>query len=116
MEILRARALPSSLDGILVLFPDPWPKKRHHKRRLIQPEAVALLVDLLKPGASLELATDWAPYAEQMMDVLSAVPELENTAGAGRFSPRPMSRPLTKFERRGRRLGHTIFDLVFRKR
>ena len=102
------------LDGVHVFFPDPWPKKRHHKRRLLQPEFVHLLATRLKPGAYLHAATDWEDYAVQMLQVLSAEPLLENTAAG--FAPRPDSRPLTKFETRGARLGHGTWDLVFRRR
>ena len=108
-------ALPdASLDRAFILFPDPWPKTRHHKRRLIQPKFVALLVSRLKPGAYLHCATDWQNYAEQMLEVLGADPALENTADG--YAPRPEYRPVTKFERRGLRLGHGVWDLVFRKR
>ena len=105
---------PASLDGIHVFFPDPWPKKRHHKRRLIQPGFVALLVSRLKPGGYIHLATDWEEYALQMLDVLSSEPGLDNT-GEG-FAERPDYRPATKFERRGLRLGHGVWDLVFTRK
>ena len=105
---------PVSLDGIHVFFPDPWPKKRHHKRRLIQPGFVALLVSRLKPGGYIHLATDWEEYALQMLDVLSAEPGLDNTAEG--FAERPDYRPETKFERRGLRLGHGVWDLVFTRK
>ena len=103
------------LDGVQVFFPDPWHKKRHHKRRLIQPDFVKLLCRRLAPGGFLHLATDWENYAEQMMEVLSAEPELINAAGPGEFAPRPDHRPLTKFEQRGQRLGHGVWDLLFKK-
>ena len=103
------------LDGVQVFFPDPWHKKRHHKRRLIQPEFLKLLCRKMAPGGFLHLATDWENYAEQMMEVLSAESELVNTAGPGQFAPRPEHRPLTKFEQRGQRLGHGVWDLVFRR-
>jgi len=105
---------PGSLAGAVVFFPDPWPKKRHHKRRLIQPPFVALLSSRLRSGATLHLATDWQPYAAQMLDVLRAEPTLANTCDG--YAPRPAYRPTTKFERRGERLGHASFDLVFVKR
>jgi len=105
---------PESLDGLHIFFPDPWPKKRHHKRRLIQPPFVALAADRLKPGGYIHVATDWQPYAEQILAVLSAEPRLENTAEG--YAPRPAWRPTTKFENRGLRLGHGVWDLVFRKR
>jgi tRNA (guanine-N7-)-methyltransferase len=94
-----------------VFFPDPWHKKRHHKRRLIQPPLVALLASRLKTGGYLHCATDWQPYAAQMLEVLSAEPALRNTAAD--YAPRPGYRPLTKFENRGLRLGHGVWDLVF---
>lgn len=115
VEVLRDCIPPASLDTIQIFFPDPWHKKRHHKRRLIQPAFAAQLVEFLKPGGILHLATDWENYAEQMLEVLSGTPGLENTAGAGNFAPRPESRPLTKFEQRGERLGHGVWDLLFRR-
>ena len=114
VEVLRHMLAPASLAGAALFFPDPWPKKRHHKRRLIQPPLVSLLASRLAPGATLHLATDWAPYAQQMLEMLSAEPTLANTAAG--FAPRPAYRPLTKFERRGERLGQPAQDLVFRKR
>ena len=113
VEVLRDMIAPDSLDGIHIFFPDPWPKKRHHKRRLVQTDFVALLAGRLKPGGSLHLATDWRDYAEQMLAVLAAEPRLENTAEG--FAPRPDHRPQTKFESRGLKLGHGVWDLVFRK-
>ena len=113
VEILRDCIPDASLDTVQIFFPDPWHKKRHHKRRLIQPQFVNQLIAKLKPGGTLHLATDWENYAEQMMEVLSAVDGLVNPAGPGEFAPRPESRPLTKFELRGERLGHGVWDLVF---
>ncbi len=113
VEVLQHMVPPASLDGVHVFFPDPWPKKRHHKRRLIQPPLVALLADRLKAGAYLHCATDWEEYANQMLEVLSAEPRLENTSID--YAPRPDYRPLTRFEQRGLRLGHGVWDLVFRK-
>ena len=104
----------SSLDGIHIFFPDPWHKKRHHKRRLIQPAFVELLASRLGPGGYLHLATDWEDYARQMLEVLAANPLLRNTTDS--YAPRPDHRPLTKFEQRGLRLGHGVRDLVFRRR
>jgi tRNA (guanine-N7-)-methyltransferase len=101
----------AGLDGIHIFFPDPWHKKRHHKRRLIQPAFAELLASRLKPGGYLHLATDWQDYAEQMLAVLAANPHLRNSAEG--FAPRPEHRPLTKFEQRGLRLGHGVWDLVF---
>ena len=105
-----------SLDAIHIFFPDPWHKKRHHKRRLIQPGWVREITQRLKPGGYLHLATDWEPYAEHMFDVLEDVPSLKNASGAPRSAvPRPDYRPLTKFEARGERLGHRVQDLVYLK-
>ena len=112
-EVLRDMVPPASVDGIHIFFPDPWPKKRHHKRRLLQPAFARLLAARLKPGGYLHVATDWQDYAEQALDVLGAIPGLRNTAE--RFAPRPASRPLTKFERRGRNLGHGVWDLLFER-
>jgi tRNA (guanine-N7-)-methyltransferase len=112
-EVLRDMVPRESVHGIHIFFPDPWPKKRHHKRRLLQPAFAALAAGRLKPGGYLHVATDWQDYAEQALDVLGAVPGLVNTAE--RFAPRPASRPLTKFERRGRDLGHGVWDLLFEK-
>ena len=115
VEVLQSMIAPASLAGAHVFFPDPWPKKRHHKRRLIQPQFVRLLASRLAAGATLRCATDWEPYAEQMLAVLAAEPSLANAAGTG-FAPRPPTRPLTKFEQRGIDLGHGVRDLVFTKR
>lgn len=114
VEVIERMLAPASLDGAHIFFPDPWPKKRHHKRRLIQPPFIALLASRLKAGGYVHLATDWFEYAEQMLAVLSAEPQLENTADA--YSACPDWRPQTKFETRGRRLGHGVWDLVFRRR
>lgn len=120
VEVLNHMLAPGTLDGVHVFFPDPWPKKRHHKRRLLQPPLVALLASRLKPGGYLHAATDWEEYAQQILEVFSAEPRLENTApDAGSttgYAPRPASRPQTKFETRGLRLGHKVWDLLFRKR
>jgi len=114
VEVLERMVADASLRGAHIFFPDPWPKKRHHKRRLIQPPLVALLAKKLEPEGYLHLATDWEDYAQQMLEVLSAEPSLINTAEG--FAPRPDSRPQTKFETRGLKLGHGVWDLVFRKR
>lgn len=114
IEVLEHMLAPHSLDRVHIFFPDPWPKKRHHKRRLIRPEFVRRLASRLKPGAVIHLATDWADYAEQMLEVLSAEAQLENCAEG--YAARPESRPMTKFEQRGLRLGHRVYDLLFRKR
>lgn len=115
VEVLRDCIALGSLDTIQIFFPDPWHKKKHNKRRLIQPPFVAQLVSRLKSGGTLHLATDWEHYAQQMMAVLSAEKALSNTCDDGQFAPRPEQRPLTKFEKRGERLGHGVWDLVFRR-
>ena len=114
VEVLRDMVAPASLDAVHIFFPDPWHKARHHKRRLIQPAFVSLLASRLKPGGIVHCATDWLPYAEQMLEVLSGEPLLQNTGVD--YVPRPSYRPETKFERRGLRLGHPIRDLVFSRR
>ncbi len=114
VEVLTQMIAPSTFDGVHIFFPDPWPKKRHHKRRLIQPPFLALLLGRMKPGAYLHVATDWREYAEQVLSVLAAEPQLRNTADD--YAPRPDYRPQTKFESRGLKLGHGVWDLVFRKR
>lgn len=116
VEVLRTQFLDNSLSGIQIFFPDPWHKKRHHKRRLIQKEFIQLLAQKLKPGGFIHCATDWQDYAEYMLEILSTEPSLQNTQDDGGFSPRPLSRPLTKFEQRGQRLGHGVWDLIFTKR
>ncbi len=113
VEVLRDMIAPNSLAGVHIYFPDPWPKKRHHKRRLIQPPLIELLSSRMAPGAYLHCATDWEHYALQMLEVLSAEASLANTAD--NFAPRPDFRPLTKFENRGIRLGHGVWDLIFKK-
>jgi tRNA (guanine-N7-)-methyltransferase len=114
VEVLESMIPPQSLAGVHVYFPDPWHKKRHHKRRLIQPQWIGQLVTRLAPGGYLHCATDWHPYAEQMLQVLGAEAALVNTAEA--YAPRPAWRPQTKFETRGLKLGHGVWDLVFRRR
>jgi tRNA (guanine-N7-)-methyltransferase len=124
VDVLTHMVAPESLAGVHIFFPDPWHKKRHHKRRLIQPPFVALLASRLVSGGYLHCATDWQPYAEQMLSVLSAEPALANTATGGAvaghpstgYAPRPEYRPLTKFENRGLKLGHGVWDLIFTKR
>lgn len=113
-EVLTNMIAPNSLAGVHVFFPDPWHKARHNKRRLIQGPLVALLASRIAPGGYLHCATDWEEYAVQMLDVLSAEPSLQNTADA--YAPRPDYRPVTKFENRGLKLGHGVWDLVFSKR
>lgn len=115
VEVLQEMIPPGSLAGVHVYFPDPWPKARHHKRRLIQPPLVKLLCSRIAPGGYIHLATDWENYAEQMLDVLSGEAGLENTVGQG-YAPRPDFRPQTKFETRGLRLGHGVWDLIFKRK
>ena len=114
VEVLTHMLADGALAGAHIYFPDPWPKKRHHKRRLIQPELVALLAQKLMPGGYLHCATDWEEYAQQMLEVLGAEAQLKNTAPG--FAPRPQWRPVTKFEQRGLNLGHGVWDLLFEKR
>ena len=114
-EVLAQQVVPASLDEVLLYFPDPWPKKRHHKRRIVQPAFAALVADRLKPGGSFKLATDWEPYAAWMLEVLAATGDLENAAPGGGCIERS-GRSATRFERRGRRLGHAVFDLEFRRK
>ena len=116
VEVLQQLIAPAALDEILILFPDPWHKKRHHKRRLIQADFVELLSSRLADGGRLQLATDWQPYAEQMLEVVGASPHFLNLAGVEGFMPRPEWRALTRFERRGQRLGHGVWDLSFARR
>lgn len=114
VEVVRDMLPEASLDGLHIFFPDPWHKKRHNKRRLIQPPFVALLASRLKPGGYFHCATDWKEYAHQMLEVLGGEATLQNTAAD--FAPRPDYRPLTKFENRGLKLGHGVWDVIFRKR
>lgn len=113
VEVLKHSIPDHSLSAVYIFFPDPWHKKRHHKRRLVQAEFVNLLKAKLKPGGRLHMATDWEDYANSMLQVMSEVDGFDNQAGAGNFSPKPDYRPLTKFEQRGLRLGHGVWDLVF---
>jgi tRNA (guanine-N7-)-methyltransferase len=113
VEVLEHMIAPAALDGVHLFFPDPWPKKRHHKRRLVQAPFVAQLVSRMKSGALLHACTDWEDYANQMLEVFSAEPALANTASG--YAGRPDTRPQTKFERRGLALAHRVWDLVFRK-
>jgi len=114
VEVLQHMLAPASLAGVHIFFPDPWHKARHNKRRLVQPQFLPKLLPRLAPGAYLHCATDWEPYAQQMLEVLSAEHALKNTAHG--FAPRPEYRPLTKFENRGIRLGHGVWDVVFEKK
>ncbi|MDQ8022271.1 MAG: tRNA (guanosine(46)-N7)-methyltransferase TrmB [Moraxellaceae bacterium] len=113
-EVVRDMIAADSLAGVHVFFPDPWPKKRHHKRRILQPAFVHELAARLAPGGYLHCATDWEEYAQHMLEVLSAESLLQNTAAD--YAPRPDYRPLTKFEARGLRLGHGVWDLVFTRK
>ena len=113
VEILRERLPDGGLDEVVIFFPDPWPKTRHQKRRLIQPAFVAVLARALRPGGRLRLATDWADYARHMLEVMSASPQFANASAAGGVMPRPADRPLTRFESRGLRLGHEVADFEF---
>ena len=113
VEVVNNMFPQEYLDGIHIFFPDPWPKLRHHKRRLIQPEFISLLCKHLKPGGYIHVATDWNNYADQILEVMSNELSLTNTARD--FVQRPEYRPLTKFEQRGLRLGHKVWDLVFKK-
>ena len=115
VEVLAGQIAPATLSEILILFPDPWPKKRHHKRRLVQREFADLAASRLEPGGMLRLATDWEPYAHAMLEALRAAPLLVNTAESGTFVPRPAERAPTRFEQRGTRLGHEVWDLAFRR-
>jgi tRNA (guanine-N7-)-methyltransferase len=116
VDVLRDFVLDSSFDEILVFFPDPWHKKRHHKRRLIEAAFVALLSAKLRAGGILRLATDWQDYAEQMLAVCNAEPTLQSLSSDATYVPRPEFRPPTRFERRGERLGHGVWDLCFKRR
>lgn len=116
IEILQQHVADGALDEVLLYFPDPWPKKRHHKRRIVQPGFTELVARRLGPAGILRMATDWQPYAEHMLAVASACASLRNDSADGSFVPRPDNRPLTRFEQRGKRLGHGVWDLAFRKR
>ena len=113
VEVARDMIAPDSLAGVHIYFPDPWPKLRHHKRRLVQPAFIQLLASRIKPGGYIQCATDWQNYAEQMLTVLGNEPSLVNTCEG--YAPRPDFRPQTKFETRGLRLGHGVWDLIFKR-
>jgi len=113
VEVLENNIAEQSLCGVQLFFPDPWHKKRHHKRRIVRPEFVNVILNRLKPGGFFHLATDWENYAEHMLEVLTAVSDFDNLSENGDYIPRPDSRPLTKFEQRGHRLGHGVWDLMF---
>ena len=116
VEVLTHQVAAQTLDELLILFPDPWPKKRHHKRRLVQAPFVELVADRLRAGGVLRFATDWQPYADAVLEVLNANPRLRNLAPDGTFVPRPTGRNPTRFEKRGERLGHDVWDLAFERR
>jgi tRNA (guanine-N7-)-methyltransferase len=116
VELLRQRIADNSLSGVRIYFPDPWPKKRHHKRRIIQPLFVSLLAKKMNEGGILHLATDWEPYAEHMLEVMHNSPAFENLSLENGVCPRPEWRPATKYEKRGERLGHGVYDLIFKRR
>jgi len=116
IDILRQSIAPASLAGVQLFFPDPWHKQKHHKRRIVQPEFVKLLARDIRQGGIFHAASDWENYARHILRVLSDMPEyFSNTAGPGNYTPRPASRPLTKFEQRGQRLGHGVWDLKFQR-
>lgn len=115
VEVIRHCLPDRTLERVLLFFPDPWPKKRHHKRRIVQPAFIELLARKLKPGGILHMATDWEHYAEHMLELLSETALFRNTAGSGNYAARPDYRPVTKFEQRGQRLGHAVRDLVFER-
>lgn len=114
-DVLEECIAPDSLDRVQLYFPDPWHKKKHHKRRIVQPQFLQLIRRKLKVAGCLHIATDWEPYAEQMLELIDAAPGYKNTAGKGHFIPRPDYRPLTKFEKRGQGLGHGVWDLLAEK-
>jgi tRNA (guanine-N7-)-methyltransferase len=115
VEVLTHQIAPESLSEVVILFPDPWHKKRHHKRRLVQAPFVELVTERLRPGGMLRFASDWQPYADAVLELLSASPRLHNTSPDGGFIPRPFERNPTRFERRGERLGHDVWDLAFER-
>jgi len=115
VDVIHGWLPPACLDRLHLYFPDPWPKRRHHKRRIVQPDFLEDVARLLKPGGVLHMATDWQPYAEHMLSVTEASRHFRNLAGPEEYSPRPPERPETRFERRGRRLGHAVRDLLFER-
>ncbi|MBS0286580.1 MAG: tRNA (guanosine(46)-N7)-methyltransferase TrmB [Proteobacteria bacterium] len=116
LSVLEEAIPDGSLDKVLLYFPDPWPKKKHHKRRIVQSNFVNLVAQKLKPGGVFHMATDWQAYADHMLAILEACPALRNTFGKSTFAPSQYLRPLTKFEARGQKLGHDIWDLVYERR
>ena len=115
VEVLEQQIPDTSLDAVYLFFPDPWHKKKHHKRRIVQPAFAQLIYRKLKPGGIFHMATDWENYAEHMLAVMNAATGFQNSAGEGNYIVRPEYRPLTKFEQRGHRLGHGVWDLIFKK-
>ncbi len=115
IEVLQQQIPSQALDAVYLFFPDPWHKRKHHKRRIVQADFVCLIHDKLKTGGIFHMATDWQHYAQHMMKVMSIAEGFENNAGEHQYTPRPDYRPLTKFEQRGQRLGHDVWDLVFRR-
>jgi len=115
IEIIERKIADNSLAGVHLFFPDPWPKKKHHKRRIVRPSFVELLARKLQPGGYFHAATDWENYAESMLEVLSVGTGISNSSNTGDYCERPEYRPLTKFEQRGIRLGHGVWDLIFKK-
>ena len=115
VKLMHQRIAPESLGGVYVFFPDPWPKRRHHKRRLIQPEFVEVISSRLQPGGHLHVATDWQEYASHISKTLQESPTLTNCSDDGPYSPRPDYRSLTKYEARGQRLGHGVWDIIYRR-
>ena len=114
-DVLDECFAPASIDRLQLYFPDPWHKKKHNKRRIVQPSFLQQVREKLRPNGIIHMATDWQPYAEQMLEILSEAAGFENCAGPGESSPRPAYRPLTKFEKRGERLGHGVWDFIFKK-
>ncbi len=115
LEVLDQHIADATLDRVLLFFPDPWPKTRHRKRRIVRPESVSLIARKLKKGGHFHMATDWEPYARHMLAILQASPVFRNTAGSGTFATRPGYRPATRFENRGRQLGHPVCDLIYQR-
>ena len=114
-DVLEDCIADASLARVQLYFPDPWHKKKHHKRRIVQPQFVSQIERKLAPGGIFHMATDWQNYAEHMLEIMEQTPGFTNTAGAGEFSPRPDYRPITKFEKRGERLGHGVWDLLYKR-
>jgi len=116
VEVIEQQIPDASLDGVQLFFPDPWHKKKHHKRRILQPDFVRHIARKLKTGGYFHMATDWEDYAEQMLEVMNHAQDFENTSSDNSFVERPEYRPLTKFEQRGHRLGHSVWDLIYLKK